>query len=219
MMHGHETFEDRSVVFDNRLSFARGKRHLTFELAGKRIRYAYIRKNGCSAFKEAMGFGGGLLADIPESYRARRLGRHDATIFVWRDPEERLVSLFRNKILDRNGADDLIRRYGTTMREAPGCFERFVEFAGQFADPHCLPQAAHLKPLRYTHAVPLASLHATMVGIVGEAAAAVFAAPVNRSRPTPVEVSPRARARIHEIYAADYALIGKLRARAGLQRA
>lgn len=76
-----------TVSFDNRLSLSRGKRHLTFWLGGKRIRYAYIRKNGCSSFKAAMGYAGKTLGEIPPKFKSRYFGHHDATIFVWRCPE------------------------------------------------------------------------------------------------------------------------------------
>jgi len=218
-MLGSDAVDDRTVPFDNRLSFSKGRRHLTFELGGKRIRYAYIRKNGCSAFKAAMGYEGCRLGDIPRSFKSRRLGYHDATIFVWRWPEERLISLYRNKILDGKDNDDLIRRYREHMGEEPTTFEAFVEFAAKQADHHCYSQKSHLKGWRYTHAIPLRGLHAAMVSIVGEDAAAPFARPVNPSQPKPVEVTPRARQMLKDIYADDYALIARLRSNAGIERA
>lgn len=199
--------EDHPTCFDNRLTLGKGHSHYALEIGDKRILYAYIRKNGCSAFKTAMG----LASDAPIS-AARRLhagpfGRYDARIFVWRDPEERLVSLYRNKILERKNADDLIRRYREVMHEEPTSFERFALFAATGADPHLIAQRHHLRPIRYTHAIELGALHATMSALVGPAAAAPFRVPVNASHKAPVEVTPYARALIHHLYACDFRMI------------
>lgn len=201
----------RILGFDNRDAGWGGKLHLRLTLGGMRIRYAYIRKNGCSSFKTALGYSStARVSDLARSSRAPLFRRYDATIFVWRDPVARLVSLYRNKILDRRGAEDILRRYRARMNEEPTSFERFVEFAGLQADPHCLPQAKHLYPIRYTHAIPLERLHETMSGLVGKDAARPFARRVNASDAQPVTVSLRARQMIRSIYAADYQLIDQL---------
>jgi hypothetical protein len=201
-------------VFDNRWTFQRGSVHLGFELGGKRIGYAYIRKNGSSAFKRALGYPSGTdIRVIEPTHRWGSRQRYDATIFVWRDPEERLKSLYRNKILEREEAEDIIARYRTTMGEEPDGFESFVEFATTNADPHCVPQRDHLKPLVYTHAIPLSSLHESMVRLVGVDAARTFARPINASSETALDVSDRARALIRKHYARDYEMIAQITGR------
>lgn len=145
--------QSNCVGYGNRMARCAGQLHLTLPLGGKRIRYAYTRKNGCSCFKAALGYPPATrISEIAQRHRSRWHHRIDASIFVWQDPEKRLVSLYRNKILDGRTNDDLLHRYRATMGEEPSSFERFAEFA---ADPHCLPQAAHLHPIIYTHAIPL----------------------------------------------------------------
>ncbi|MFT4014774.1 MAG: sulfotransferase family 2 domain-containing protein [Paracoccus sp. (in: a-proteobacteria)] len=199
------------VVYDNRTARRAGQLHLTLSLGGKRIRYAYIRKNGCSCFKAALGYHPATkITEIARRHRSRWFYRHDATIFVWRDPEERLISLYRNKIIDGRNNEDLLQRYRAAMGEEPSSFERFAEFAELAADPHCLPQADHLHPIIYTHAIPLRRLHDWIQRIVGPRAAQPFARRVNDSASAPVEVTARARSLIRSVYAADYRMIERL---------
>ncbi len=201
---------ERTAPFDNRLSFGRGRLHLAFELGNKRIAYAYIRKNGCSAFKRALGFDPSISIEKVEPHHPYRPGHFDATIFVWRDPLERVISLYKNKVLDRNNAADILNTYRDVMGEEPADFERFVEFVCMEKDPHCWNQRGHLMRLRYTHAIPLRHLHAAMCDIVGHQAAEPFAARANATQDQPVEVSPRAMALIRRHYARDYAMIRRI---------
>lgn len=196
--------------FDNRLSFRSGRLHLAFQLGDKRIAYAYIRKNGCSAFKRALGYDPSTDVEVVAADHAYRRGHYDATIFVWRDPVERMVSLFKNKILERKNADYLIASYRNVMGEEPSDFERFVDFACLEADPHCWRQRDHLLRLRYTHAIPLHRLHDAMCSIVGQQAAEPFAAKANPTSDLPVDISDRARAMIRRHYARDYDMIRRI---------
>lgn len=198
------------MQLDNRLSLQRGKLHLYLELNGVRIAYAYIRKNGCSAFKRAMGFDPTTQVDnIAKTNRWRPWQRFDHAIFVYRDPLERLISLYRNKVIDGRGSADILRTYYRTMREAPTTFERFVEFACLEEDPHCWKQTDHLKPLNYT-AVALSQLYPAMSEIVGPGAAEIFRRKENSSSPHQIEITDRARAMLKEHYAKDYALICRI---------
>lgn len=164
-----------------------------------------------------MGYAGKTLGEIPPKFKSRYFGHHDATIFVWRCPEQRLISLYRNKVLDGKDNEDLIARYRKHMGECPSTFEAFVEFAQRQADHHFIPQVAHLKAFRYTHAIPLGRLHEAMINIVGEEAATPFVRPINSSSSSSlnaeVEVTSKARDMIRRIYADDYALLEKLRTR------
>ena len=202
------------AALDNRGAVGRGQVHLAFELGGKRIRYAYIRKNGCSAFKTAMGFAHDVRIGLIEPYQRCGLlrRRYHATIFVWRDPLERIVSLYRKKIIDDVNSEDIRRRLRAFAGGGRIDFDRFVDFCCRAGDPHCLPQAAHLKPIRYTHAIPLARLHEAMTGIVGPEAAAPFAQRVNQSRQTPIMISDTSREHIRHHYSQDYRLIEQIRA-------
>ncbi|MBK0400382.1 sulfotransferase family 2 domain-containing protein [Limibaculum sp. M0105] len=200
------------VTYDNRFKFTLGRLHLAFELGGSRIAYAYIRKNGCSSFKRALGFDYATnVRTIARAHPYRPWRRYDATIFVWRDPEERLLSLFRNKIIQRDHADGILASYRRVMGAEPATFEDFVRFACRDADPHCWPQCDHLMPIRYTHAIPLSRLYQSMCGIVGEEAAEPFVQPYNASVPYLTEVSDEARRLIRRHYAKDYAMIARLK--------
>lgn len=189
--------------------------HLAFTLGGKRIAYAYIRKNGCSAFKRMMLrlIDSGDPADMVRHFPFRPYEQYDAVIFVWRDPLERLVSLYRNKIIERKYAVDLLAAYRKTMNAEPGSFEDFVRFACMERDPHCWTQQSHLKRMRYTHAIPLDALHQTMREIAGPAADAYFSKKVNKTAQHPVRVSEKAREMVLSHYAGDYAMIHRILAR------
>ena len=195
---------------DNRTSLNLGRLHLSVPIGEKVIRYAYIRKNGCSAFKSALGYP--PETEISEIKRKHgcRWKRYDATIFVWRDPEERLVSLYRNKIIDGVNNEEIMRKYERYCEGDIYDFEKFVEFSILDLDPHCLPQSSHLRPIVYTHAIPLKRLYQAMVEIVGREAAQPFARSVNASRPTPVDVTEKARRMIRQHYSRDYKLIARL---------
>lgn len=202
--------EVRIGPFDNRLSLQGGRLHLSFELGGRKTAHAYIRKNGCSAFKRALGFDPSTDVEAVASAYPYRRGHHDATIFVWREPLERMVSLYKNKVLERKNAAYLLASYRETMGEEPSTFERFAEYACRERDPHCWRQRDHLMRLRYTHAIPLHRLHEAMCGIVGAEAAAPFALKANATGDEPVEVTDRAAALIRRHYARDYAMISRL---------
>ena len=199
------------LSLDNRSEQCAGQLHLNLRLGGKRICYAYIRKNGCSSFKAALGYAPDTrISEIARRHRTQWYHRHDATIFVWRDPVERMVSLYRNKILDGHGAEDLVARYLAVMGEAPSTLTRFLEFASLGGDPHCLPQVDHLRPIVYTHAIPLYGLHDAMLHLVGSTAARAFRHRFNQSRPTPVEVTESDRKFVRQIYAVDYKMLDRI---------
>lgn len=196
--------------YDNRFSLARGRLHLTLQIGGVRIGYAYIRKNGCSAFKRAIGYESSVSVEEIAGKHPFGHGHHDATIFVWRDPVERLASLYKNKILDRRNAGDILGIYRECMGEEPSGFERFVEFACMEKDPHCWTQKSHLMRVRYTHAIPLNCLHEVMCSIVGGRAAEPFAVRENASGRHQFEMTDRAVQMIRRHYAEDYRMIGRI---------
>jgi len=164
----------------------RGERHLAFQANGKTIVYAYIRKNACSAFK-AM-----ICAESPHRARlkefadpmkflgtfhavrtAKQMPVADHVIFVYRDPIERTVSLFRNKFIVRVNNADTVNHYFEVTGQKPGdaTFRDFVTryLAGDLSqrDPHCRPQYRHLFPVRYSEAIPMELLWSSMRAIVG----------------------------------------------------
>jgi len=154
--------------------------HLRLPKPHNNIVYVYIRKNGCSAFKRwllhDMGARYGPEAQISivakkysismelELIRKKRL-------LVLRDPVERACSLFRNKFIQRNGADDIQKNF-KEFTGLDGCEPSFKYFVIKYLqyiskqypfndakiDPHCLPQAFHLWPIVYDYVVMLDDL-------------------------------------------------------------
>lgn len=201
------------MSFDNRwaLRKVRGRVHLTLNLGGKRIAYAYIRKNACSAFKQALGFHPSEQIDTVAQGHRYDGGACDAAIFVWRDPVDRLLSLYKSKIIERRGAVGMIQACEKILGHIPSDFDEFVDFAIQMPDPHCWTQYSHLRRLNYTHAIPMDSLHDVMVSLVGEDEAAIFKSPVNASSEIQVEVSDASRQKIASCYAEDYRMIRRVK--------
>lgn len=175
-----------------------GALHVICEVGDMTLGYCYIRKNACSSFKRLFLDMGPEDLD-PEDWsrpidfmmsnqmmRSADAPDCDRIVFVYRDPVERIVSLFKNKFIMRDGHEDLFRGYEELAGEAPEktTFRRFV---GTYLRPdlrqldlHVLPQAWHLKRFQYTDAIPIGDLHARMTGILGsELADRYFARPVN----------------------------------------
>jgi hypothetical protein len=184
------------MIFDNRDTpplpgFPPGL-HFSFEIRRKRILYCYIRKNACSAFKHMivvrsphraqLGKFPSRLKFLRHHHGARdiRAEEHDHTIFVWRDPVERLLSVWRNKFIQRDGNRDIFASYAATTGRDPAqaSFAEFLE--AYMAKPlpdlnvHVHPQHAALAPIRYSDALPLRDLHDHMVPIIGPKPAARF---------------------------------------------
>lgn len=208
-----------SVPYDHRslIGFARRPRsnaHLKLVIGNKTFGYTYIRKNGCSSFKELLGYS--RHTNIVEILRTHALARDEAVdhlIFVYRDPIERMKSLFQNKFIDKDGHEDITRAFNQSMPGAELTFSNFLTFAQRGIDPHCWTQTSHLLARKYTNAIELKDLFPAMEELVGEEAAAAFRHKANRSKPKSFDVSEEAIARIRHIYRADYAMIDKIKRR------
>jgi len=182
-------YDNRNIFQSARLILARrnGPLHFTLEVGGKRIIYCYIRKNACTAFKKLF-----LAHSIAEPkpvegenpidfmirhHRARFPRDYFAAqhiIFVYRDPIERVVSVFRNKFVEEKGNSDIFESFQrlTGLDPYKCTFREFVNVYLQYEwrklDPHLRPQYRHLLPVQYTDAIPLERLHEYMLCIVGE---------------------------------------------------
>lgn len=179
----------------------KGELHLVCRVGDVKIGYCYIRKNACSSFKR-------LFLDMGEkAYRKEEWPRKidymianqmmrsanapdcDRIIFVYRDPVERIISLFKNKFIQRKGHEDIFRNYRDLTGVAPeqATFRHFVldYLRPNFRslDLHLLPQSWHLKRHFYTDAIPMGNLHARMIEIVGrEIADRYFSKPTNTTQ-------------------------------------
>ncbi|GGB75520.1 sulfotransferase family 2 domain-containing protein [Blastomonas aquatica] len=194
--------------FDNRLSLSNGKTHLSFELGGKLISYAYIRKNACKTFKIALGFENGAdIREVSKAFPDRKGAHHDATIFVYRDPIERIMSLYRNKILEKKQNQDIMRSITSNLGVDEIDFETFITFCRLKVDPHTWSQRSHLKRINYTHAIKMDYLYEAMVSIVGAEHAAPFKQKNNSSTPVDITISQDSLSILHKIYADDFKMI------------
>jgi len=171
-----------------------GGPHFKFDFEGRSYVYCYIRKNGCSAFKNFLinEYCNVLEGESEILSLTRTLGAHspaqiadtEVRIAVLRDPVDRCCSLFRNKFIQRDGARDIfINFYNFTgMLPEEATFLRFVEnfitaafsFTGCIKkkrwriDPHCLPQTQYFWPIHYTHVFLLSNLSLLSKELFGE---------------------------------------------------
>lgn len=212
-----------------RLDLARGigRNHFGFELGGRRIGYCYVRKNGCSSFKRMFLERSPHRDQFQEGERPidfmRRYHRLtlpelqgcDHLIFVYRDPVERMLSMFRNKFIARSGAEDIRRSYARITGQSvdDSSFRQFIDsyLTADIArlDPHVVPQRMHLQRAVYTDVLPMSGLHAGMRRILGKALAdEYFLRPANSTFHVPLgEMPGAAEAPIGEL-AALYASEG-----------
>ena len=183
---------------DNILS--QGKGHFFFDVAGHRFAYAYIRKNACSAFKDLIcdtsdrssfaNFDGSQLDFMIEHHKissADLLDSCDTKIFVYRDPYERIISVFVNKFVVQTGNTAIFKNFRETTNSDPNAtsFETFLkQYCRDFKqrDVHIERQSRHLFPVQYDAGIEISALHADMQGLIGpELADRYFARKVNSS--------------------------------------
>jgi len=170
--------------------------HFVFEIAGVSIAYCYIRKNACSAFKRLLldqaGYAGewnDALPFLTGTYAPASISQVLAArwrIFVYRDPFERTVSLFRNKMVMAKGARDFLTSYAAVTGGDPedATFKDFVlnYLPARSLDPHASSQISALLPLPYNRVCTLESLAADMERILGDQIAQkYFAKRINHS--------------------------------------
>ena len=179
--------------------------HFAFECNNQKVVYSYIRKNASSAFKRLMADQCGfrstsrgnedLMAFLSRNCRANYrtdIRKADRTIFVYRDPYERLASLYINKFVQQSGCHDIFASYEAITNKDPltATFNDFVfdyldpDF--QKLDPHVLPQRSCLLPIVYTDAIPLSELRESVRSLFGaEIADRHFGRKVNASSERP----------------------------------
>ncbi|WP_200181348.1 sulfotransferase family 2 domain-containing protein [Ectothiorhodospira mobilis] len=178
-----------------------GENHYVFEVKGCRVAYCYIRKNASTAFKRLIVDSSphrdilqecGSRIQFMNRYhredRIERLESCDYRIFVYRDVLRRVASLFINKFVLAEGAADISKDVAHRLDRSIKTlsFADFVEdYLGQARDvneldPHVWEQISHLRPIRYTHAIPLERLEEGIASVLGrERAAEYFGRRVN----------------------------------------
>lgn len=175
-----------------------------FEGNGVRFFYTYIRKNASTSFKKLFQelYPGACPGEVPSidcmMERARVTGltveevdeRFDIKLFVYRDPVERVFSVFKNKLIQKDGAEDFLRRLSGVVSRCVDSLT-FDDFVNEYVsllktrrwkevDGHLYPQIWHLLPISYNKVIPLESVHGEMSNILPQDLCdRVFFAPVN----------------------------------------
>lgn len=203
--------------------------HFRFAVDGRRFAYCRIRKNGCSAMQQfiietsphkigASESGYQFLRKHHSVPTIKALRSAERRILIFRDPVERIQSLFVNKFLQRSGAVGIFRSYRAVTGRDPteASFQDFItNYVARLGDvpldPHVWPQHWHLCPVVYDHVFSLHALTEGMAQIIGqEAAARYFRRKVNTSPETDLDISADIRATLSTIYAEDFRMIRRI---------
>tara|TARA_B100000700_G_scaffold221399_2_gene243768 strand:+ start:1126 stop:1932 length:807 start_codon:yes stop_codon:yes gene_type:complete len=186
-----------------------------YSVNGDRILYTYIRKNACTAFKylfreiyqpwqepvyePLIGELNKAIAVRQDDIEAGKVG-YDASLFVYRDPSERAISAFKNKLIQQSGADDFIRTV-EVFYDKPFGEISFASFVTDYlaalttdnwkaVDGHMYPQRWHLLPIKYTHVIEMGLLYEGMLELLPwELADKVFGTPANKTREKPTHMA------------------------------
>ena len=177
-----------------------GRQHFAINVGDQRLGYCYIRKNACSSFKR-------MFLDLaPAKYERRAderpidfMRRHhlmtesdlaqcDRLVLVYRDPVQRIMSMFRNKFIAVNGAVDIHRNFERLEERRADeitfryFVERYLQRDFHQVDRHVQPQSVHMRRAVYTDVIPVKKLHEGMTEVLGpEIADRYFQRPVNRT--------------------------------------
>ncbi|MFI2817182.1 sulfotransferase family 2 domain-containing protein [Vreelandella piezotolerans] len=163
---------------------------LKFEGEGFSFLYSYIRKNASTSFKLLFKHLHPDLChgEVPsiscmakhvqvESSDPDKIDSLYATkIFVYRDPVERVFSVYKNKLIQKDGAVDILGKLEQVIGRDPALltFDEFVnEYVAllqgerwQDVDGHLYPQTWHLLPITYTKAIHINNVYQEMQGIL-----------------------------------------------------
>lgn len=173
-------------LYENKQPNHRVGLHYVIDIEGVKILYTYIRKNACSAFKQLFQ-GEGVAAKNKYTdplqymtqnylYDLANLSSVDIRMFVYRDPIERIYSLFKNKFIERSGHHDifiniekLLGRSADNISFQEFCFNYLPNlFGSEKLDPHVIPQHWHLLPGQYEAAIAMDRLPLAISGLLGE---------------------------------------------------
>lgn len=175
--------------------------HFWFECANQRYVYAYIYKNACTAFKNFIVATSPFLdGPVEQDKKINFLLKHhhvrgildvrhsDVNIFVYRDPVERIASLYKNKFICRNGHADLFSNIRALTGDTPESYS-IADFVQRYVavylfsrtkklrprvDHHILGQRQCLAPIRYHAAIELGTLPKMATELFGDEIASRF---------------------------------------------
>ena len=160
--------------------------HFVFTVNDVSFGYCYIRKNGCSCFKQLMQLSSDVEEDALDGMDFMR--KHHSLqslqqflsaqyrILVLREPLDRLVSCWNNKMVQQSANEDICGniRMLTGMDVEKISFRdfvvRYVALAKkEFIDSHVMPQATFTFPQSfYNLVVPLQELNDTITELIPE---------------------------------------------------
>ncbi|PJI93182.1 sulfotransferase family protein [Yoonia maricola] len=180
------------------------RNHFEFVVDSKKYMYSYVRKNGCSAFKKLIHGISPFADNVEDAHvdlaflrrhhtfdKSSDLNAFAATIFVYRDPFERLISAYTNKFVQQKGQEDIFANYKKKLWRDPNkaSFKKFVLSycrSVENRDGHIRAQCDHLLPIRYNAVFPLHELYENMKLLIDpELADKYFARATNASHAQP----------------------------------
>ncbi|MCK7546299.1 sulfotransferase family protein [Marinobacter bryozoorum] len=152
--------------------------------------YTHIRKNASTSFKKLFQvlYPGVCPGDLPSigcmTQNAQVKGltpgeieqKFATRLFVYRDPIERVFSVYKNKLIQQDGAEDLLARLETVAGRDPALLT-FDEFVHEFVslleterwsevDGHLYPQVWHLLPITYNKVICMDNVYAEMLDLL-----------------------------------------------------
>ncbi len=175
-----------------------------FQGEGVSFFYTYIRKNASTSFKKLFKVmhPGLCPGDIPSlACMAKYALVKDLTpeeidqsfankVFIYRDPIDRAFSVYKNKLIQQDGAEDLLARLSKSVQRDAGLLT-FDDFVNEYVslletdrweevDGHLYPQSWHLLPITYNKVITMDSLYTEMQGLLPkELCDEVFLEPTN----------------------------------------
>lgn len=171
------------------------------QIGDESIVYCYIRKNACSAFKglflkeskyRSANYRVNNYKSLFFYHRVRFVcsaRRAKWRVFVYRDPFDRTVSFFRNKLIaqrDSRAAErNVLELTGVDPNKLTfsSFVQRYITLPQHVIDPHARTQRSHLLDLDYNCVSTLATLHSDMKTVLGARLAdRYFATNVNSTR-------------------------------------
>jgi len=186
------------MQFDNSFSRFKGMRHVSIILKSKgvSIAYCHIRKCGCTSIKKFVRGEVSTSSNWLEYASQNKITKkqaitYDFSVFVYRDPIERVISGFVNKFIQQSGNDAVLESIRRALSKEP-MMCTLNEFIEKYltllhtdktrVDQHFHPIAWHLYPITYTNAIELKNLKHEMASIIGEPLAdKYFSIPHNKS--------------------------------------
>lgn len=176
--------------------------------------YTYIRKNASTSFKKLFQeiYPNACAGDIPSIHcmleHAQIKGltpeevdqRFSTKLFIYRDPVDRVFSVYKNKLIQQDGAEDLLSGLKKVVERDPALltFDEFVQEyvelldtkRWQEVDGHLYPQVWHLLPITYNKVIRMDNVYQEMRGLLSkELCDRVFKDPSNSTTKGSVPLS------------------------------